>query len=79
EKVAVIDRNFSPGAQGVWAQEIRSALYELTDSERPLLYGYIAGLGGRDINIGTIRDIYERTSQSETPEDADIWVGVKYV
>ncbi|MCD6137386.1 MAG: pyruvate ferredoxin oxidoreductase [Deltaproteobacteria bacterium] len=79
EKVAVIDRNFSPGAQGVWAQEIRSALYELADSERPLLYGYIAGLGGRDINIGTIRDIYERTSQSETPEDADIWVGVKYV
>jgi len=79
KKVAVIDRNFSPGATGVWAQEIRSALYELPDAERPLLYGYIAGLGGRDISVKTIEEIYEKTRQDERPDDVDMWIGVNYV
>jgi pyruvate/2-oxoacid:ferredoxin oxidoreductase alpha subunit len=79
KKVAVIDRNFSPGATGIWAQEIRSALYELPDAERPLLYGYIAGLGGRDISVKTIEEIYEKTSRSDGPDDVDMWIGVNYV
>jgi len=79
KKVAVIDRNFSPGAIGVWAQEIRSALYELPDAERPLLYGYIAGLGGRDISVKTMEEIYEKTSRSDRPDDVDMWIGVNYV
>jgi pyruvate/2-oxoacid:ferredoxin oxidoreductase alpha subunit len=79
KKVAVIDRNFSPGAIGVWAQEIRSALYELPDDERPLLYGYIAGLGGRDISVKTIEEIYDKTSRDDRPDDADMWIGVNYV
>lgn len=79
KKVAIIDRNFSPGAQGVWAQEIRSVLYGLPDKERPLIYGYIAGLGGRDLSVKVIEDIYHRTIESENPEDIDIWIGVNYV
>jgi pyruvate/2-oxoacid:ferredoxin oxidoreductase alpha subunit len=79
KKVAVIDRDFSPGAQGVWAQEIRSVLCELQDSERPKVYGYIVGLGGRDISAKTISDIYSRTKEMETPEDLDMWIGVNYV
>jgi pyruvate/2-oxoacid:ferredoxin oxidoreductase alpha subunit len=79
EKVAVIDRNLSPGATGVWAQEIRSALYELPDGERPLLYGYVAGLGGRDISVKTIEEIYEKTRQDDRPDDVDMWIGVNYV
>jgi pyruvate/2-oxoacid:ferredoxin oxidoreductase alpha subunit len=79
KKVAVIDRNFSPGAQGIWAQEIRSVLCELPDRERPMIYGYIAGLGGRDISIKTINKVYRKTLESENPEDLDIWIGVKYV
>ena len=79
KKVAVIDRNFSPGATGVWAQEIRSALYELPEDERPIIYGYIAGLGGRDISIRTIEEIYQKTREADQPDDVDIWIGVNYV
>jgi pyruvate/2-oxoacid:ferredoxin oxidoreductase alpha subunit len=79
KKVAVIDRNFSPGATGVWAQEIKSALYELPEHERPIIYGYIAGLGGRDIRVNTIEEIYRKTLRDDRPDDVDIWIGVNYV
>jgi len=79
KKVAVIDRNLSPGATGIWAQEIRSALYDLPEKERPLVYGYIAGLGGRDISVKTIESIYRKTMEDDRPDDVDIWIGVNYV
>ncbi len=78
-KAAVIDRNFSPGGQGVWGQELKTALYDLPDSKRPMVYDYIAGLGGRDISTGLIREAFERTAAAERPEDRDIWLGVNYV
>jgi len=79
KKVAVIDRNFSPGATGVWAQELRSALYDLPEDERPIIYGYIAGLGGRDISVKALEGIYEKTRASDRPDDIDMWIGVNYV
>jgi pyruvate/2-oxoacid:ferredoxin oxidoreductase alpha subunit len=79
KKVAVIDRNFSPGATGVWAQEVRSALYDLSEDERPLIYGYIAGLGGRDISVKVIDEIYQKTVEEDEPDDVDMWIGVNYV
>ena len=78
KKVAVIDRNFSPGATGIWAQEIRNALYDLPEGERPMIYDYIVGLGGRDISIKTLNEIYEKTLNDDRPEDVDIWIGVNY-
>jgi len=77
-KVAVIDRNVSPGAQGVWAQELKAALYDLPDSERPAVFDYIAGLGGRDISVGTFEEVYEKTAAADRPEDLDVWIGVRY-
>ncbi len=79
KKVAIIDRNFSPGATGIWAQEIRSALYELPEGDRPLIYGYIAGLGGRDISVKIIDSIYQKTVKNDRPDDVDMWIGVNYV
>jgi pyruvate/2-oxoacid:ferredoxin oxidoreductase alpha subunit len=79
KKVAVIDRNFSPGAQGIWAQELRSVLCELSDQERPMVYGYIAGIGGCDISVKTIKEIYYRTLGSHRPDDIDMWIGVRHV
>ena len=75
-KVAVLDRNISPGHGGVFAQEIRSALYDLPPDDRPVLFGYVLGLGGRDVTPKTIREIVDRTLASKTPERHDHWVGV---
>jgi len=74
EKVAVVDRNFSFGASGIFAQELRAALCAL--DQRPQIFGYIAGLGGRDVTTETFEEIYLRTRQSDRPESESIWVGL---
>jgi pyruvate/2-oxoacid:ferredoxin oxidoreductase alpha subunit len=71
-KVAVIDRNIGFGVGGIFAQEVRAALYNHLDVP---VYGFIAGLGGRDITPETILEIVD---WAETHEPADtIWIGVK--
>ena len=45
----IIDRDISFGMEGVLFTEVKSALYHL--EEKPLVLGFIAGLGGRDIRI----------------------------
>ena len=75
-KVAVIDRNFSFGASGIFAQEVRSALYN--SDKHPPVFGYIAGLGGRDVTPEIIEKIYRMTQNSATPEGDSIWVGLNY-
>lgn len=74
QKIAVIDRNLSPGCGGVFFQELKSALY--TSDEKPLIFGFIAGLGGRDITPEIISEIIDYTFKHERPEDI-IWVGLK--
>lgn len=73
-KVAVLDRNFSFGSGGIFAQEIRSALQPLR--EGPIMFNYIAGLGGRDITTDTIREIYEKTRDRDVPEAECDWIGL---
>ncbi len=74
KKVAVIDRNISFGAHGIFYQEIKSALYGRTDI--PII-GYIAGLGGRDITPKVIREIADKAIGDENPERYINWIGVK--
>lgn len=76
-RVAVLDRNVSPGHGGIFAEEIRSALYDLEEFRRPKLYGYVLGLGGRDVTPSVIDEVVERSRAAGTPEREDIWVGVK--
>jgi pyruvate/2-oxoacid:ferredoxin oxidoreductase alpha subunit len=73
-KVAVIDRNCSFGAGGIFAQEIRSALCNLNPA--PQVFSYVAGLGGRDITPDSVKDIYHRTKASNQPELESVWVGL---
>lgn len=75
-RVAVLDRNISPGHGGIFAEEIRAALYDLPAADRPELFGYIVGLGGRDVTPAVIDEIIDRTGRSATPEREDLWVGV---
>jgi pyruvate ferredoxin oxidoreductase alpha subunit len=76
-KIAVIDRNFSFGASGIFAQEIRAALCSLPS--RPEVFGFIAGLGGRDVTLDTLHEIYRYTKEHDAPERDGIWVGLHEV
>jgi pyruvate ferredoxin oxidoreductase alpha subunit len=75
-KLAVLDRNVSPGHGGIFAEELRSALYDLPDGERPEIHGFVLGLGGRDVTPAVIDEVIERTRQGAPTGREDIWVGV---
>ena len=74
QKIAVIDRNFSFGASGIFAQEIRAALHN--NQNHPPVFGYIAGLGGRDVTPEILTEIYWKTKNSTAPIDESVWVGL---
>jgi pyruvate/2-oxoacid:ferredoxin oxidoreductase alpha subunit len=74
-KVAVIDRNCSYGHHGIFFQELKSALYGMPERTRPLAYGYVMGLGGRDIGVEAIEDVLRRTASRATPDPETQWLG----
>lgn len=74
ERVAVVDRNLSFGAGGIFAQEIRAALANLP--ARPVVYPFVAGLGGRDITPRTLDAVVARALGDAPPEDV-LWVDLK--
>ena len=76
ERVAVLDRNLSPGRGGIFAEELRAALYSGNGLPRPEVYGYVLGLGGRDVTPPVIESIVKSTWQSSSPEREDLWVGL---
>ena len=73
-KVAVVDRNNSAGAGGIFAQELKAALYHRP--ERPAIHSYVAGLGGRDITPGTLESIYWKTLEAAAPAPQSQWVDI---
>ena len=73
-KIAVIDRNISFGAGGIFAQEIRAAL--CNQDPHPQVFGYVAGLGGRDITPDTLVEIYNHTKNHSAPGEETIWIGL---
>jgi len=70
-KVAVIDRNISFGMGGIFAEELKSVYGN--EEEGPIIFGYIAGLGGRDITKETISGILEYTFEEDRPKRASLW------
>lgn len=74
-KVAVVDRNISFGATGIFAQEIRSVLHH--HGEGTSVFGFIAGLGGRDVTPAVLKEVVEYTKGREAPEGDIAWIGVK--
>jgi 2-oxoisovalerate ferredoxin oxidoreductase alpha subunit len=57
--LATIDRHISFGMEGFLASETKASLYNMKD--KPLLAGFIAGLGGRDVTTLTIQKIAKKT------------------
>jgi len=76
KRVAVLDRNISPGHGGIFAEELRSALYDLPDDERPEIHGFVLGLGGRDITPAVIDGVIEQARKGAPSGREDLWVGV---
>ncbi len=71
KKVGVIDRAISYGHEGPFFTELKASLY---GSHIPI-YGFIAGLGGRDVSIADIVSIVDYM-QNNKPTNR-IWIGLK--
>ncbi|HHE46732.1 MAG TPA: pyruvate ferredoxin oxidoreductase [Bacteroidetes bacterium] len=77
KRVAVLDRDICVGMGGIWTQEIRNALYHLPEDQRPSVYGYIVGLGGRDVKPETIEKIALDVQKRSIEEGEQVWIGLK--
>lgn len=78
QMLATIDRHISFGMEGFLASEIKASLYSQEDP--PLVAGYIAGLGGRDVTFGTIRKIAKKSlkaMQAGKVERETEWVDLR--
>src|SRR5205809_1092178 len=79
--VGIIDRDYSFGSPhygGVLYNEVRSALY--SQEKRPTIVGFIAGLGGREIEQPMATEIFEKTKAAASDiKSGDIchWIGVR--
>lgn len=71
KKVGVVDRAISWGHEGPFFSEVKASMY---GSKTPL-YGFIAGLGGRDVSIHDIESIVNYM-QKNAPSNL-VWIGVK--
>ena len=71
----VIDRNISVGNEGVLFNEIKGALFGKTDST---VYGFIAGLGGKDVPFGDIEKMCRNAIEGKV-KDHQIWYGFEEV
>ena len=67
-KLAVVDKNFAIGMGGALFGDMKLKI----DKE---IYGFITGLGGRDITPEALNEIYEITKNG--PENDVTWIGLK--
>ncbi len=75
KKIGVLDRNISHGLGGIWAAELKNALFGLKNA--PVVFDFIAGLGGRDIVPETIAEAFGYMKEHAVPEKDFYWLGVK--
>jgi len=75
KKAAVVDRNCSYGAHGIFYQALKSALYG--EPGMPPVLGYIAGLGGRDITVESFKEVAAHALAKDRADEEIVWIGVK--
>lgn len=75
KKVVVIDRNIGFSIGGIWAQEIKAALWNKR-VDVPI-FGFITGIGGRDVTPDVINEIIDVARTMDYPELETYWIGVK--
>ena len=74
KKVALIDRNLSPGSGGIFSQEVKSSLYPL--QRRPQVFSFLTGLGGKDVTPEIISEIIDYTQNHDEPTEDYLWMGL---
>jgi len=82
QAVGVIDRDYSFGStffSGVLANELRSALYTMTN--RPGIVSFIAGLGGREVSTDNVIEItgtvFDAANGGDINDRDTHWIGVR--
>jgi pyruvate ferredoxin oxidoreductase alpha subunit len=75
EKVAVLDRSLSLGIGGIFAQEVRASF--CNEKKRPPIFSYITGLGGRDVTMQMLNDVFYQTYQLSEPPEQSVWIGMR--
>jgi pyruvate ferredoxin oxidoreductase alpha subunit len=78
--VGVLDRDFSFGSpymSGVLATEVRAALYPTP--KRPPVLCFIGGLGGREVTLPIVEEIYGHLYQAAEGKEQPLtrWVGLR--
>ncbi len=71
-RIAVIDRNISIGREGIFCSELKSALCNNQKQNR--VQGYVAGIGGTDVNPELIERIALDALSREQFQDGAIWM-----
>ena len=64
-RVAVIDRNLSPGQEGVFCEELKSALHSRLNNVP--VCGFVLGLGGCNVSPLHIRKVFDITEKIKDP------------
>lgn len=75
KRVIILDRNISLGAEGIFCQEIKAAMYGRP--ELPEIYGYVLGLGGRDVDPEKIISIYTEAKNNRSMPNRVLWGDIK--
>lgn len=71
-RVAVLERNISLGREGIFCSEIKAAL--VNSPGRPKIQGYLAGIGGTDVNPIMIEWVVQDALAREVFVDQPVWV-----
>ncbi|MFH1003546.1 MAG: pyruvate ferredoxin oxidoreductase [Chloroflexota bacterium] len=75
KKLAVIDRNVAFGHAGVFALEVKAAMYN--HEKRPPVYGFISGLSGTPVTPKIVHEMLDYCYQHDMPEGDQIWKGLE--
>jgi pyruvate/2-oxoacid:ferredoxin oxidoreductase alpha subunit len=75
KRIVVLDRNISFGAEGIFSQELKAALYGM--DPKPEVIDVIAGLGGLDVTPEGLRDLCQKVLRGEIRSGKPHWMGVE--
>ena len=78
KNVAVLDQSVSPGTDSPLCQEVKSALYGLNGGKpAPRVFGFVAGLGGRDIVPENVERMLAVAEGEHPPVPGQVlWLGL---